>query len=162
MYTWFKESAFVVKTLSNLFLVSKICWFILFCSCFILTYIHVQHQEKILFTLFCSRQGKGLSTLCCKHFSFFPLRLKYHSNWSCQLLLKQAVYRPLFPRLYLLAFFASRMMETVQPTILSTECLPSKHPFFVFCFCPLISHVFCYGLEGLWLSHPSLMDMSIT
>lgn len=57
---------------------------------------------------------KGLSTLCCKHFSFFLLRLKYHNNWSCQLLLKQAVYRPLFPRLYLLAFFASKMMETVQ------------------------------------------------
>lgn len=103
----------MVKTVSNLLLVSKPHLFILFFSCFILTYIYVQHQDKILLTPVVNKE-KGLSTLRCKNFSFFPLRLKYHSNRRCQLLLKQAVYRPLFPRLSVLAFFASKMMGTVQ------------------------------------------------
>lgn len=112
MYTWFKEFAFVVKTLSNLLFVSKPHCCNLFCTCFT---IMCNTSRKYLWLFPADNKEKGLPAQCSKHFSFFPLTLKYHSNRGFQLLLKQAVYRPLFPRLYLLAFFASKMMETVQP-----------------------------------------------
>lgn len=132
MYTWFKEFAFVMKNLSNLLLVSKPCCCSLCFTCFI---IMCNTRIKYLGLFPAVKKEKGLPTLCWKHFSFFPLRLKYHSNRGCQLLLKQAVYRPLFPRLYLLAFFASKMMETVElfkslPLSLLTSSYHQKNLFF--------------------------------
>lgn len=111
MYTWFKDFAFVVKTLSNLLFVSKPHCCNLCCTCFI---IMCNTSRKYLWLFPAVNKEKGLLTQCWKHFSSFPLPLKYHRNSGCQLLLKQAVYRPWFPRLYLLVFFASKMMEMFQ------------------------------------------------
>lgn len=145
MYTWFKEFPFVVKTLSNLLFVSKPQCCILCCTCFV---IMCNTRIKYLWLFPADNKEKELPTLCCKHFSFFPLRLKYHSNWGWQLLLKQAVYRPLFPRLYLLAFFASKMMKTVQlfknlpPSLLMSSYHQKTLFFSSVAFVPLYLRVF--------------------
>lgn len=114
----------MVKTLSNLLFVSKPHCCSLCCTCFI---IMCNTGRKYLWLFPAVNKEKGLPTQSWKHFSFFPLTLKYHRNWGCQLLLKQAVYRPLFPRLYLLAFFASKMMETVQLFKSATISLMSSY-----------------------------------
>lgn len=166
MYTWFKEFAFVVKNLSNLLFVSKPHCCSLCFTCFI---IMCNTKIKYLWLFPAVNKDKGLPKLCWKHFSFFPLRLKYHSNQGCQLLLKQAVYSPLFSRLYLLASFTNKMMEIVElfkslPLSLLTSSYYQKNLFFSsVSFVPFFLGEFPTDRRVWeWLNHHSHMDMSIT